>query len=80
MLFVTHSLDDHLISIAPIFAALERAYGWVPELSLSRYLCTSKTRLVTEPSGFVTPRSAGPDPFDTKVSAEVQLFPGRRMI
>ena len=79
MLLVTHSLDNHSISIAPISAA-RRSYGWVPELSLSRYLCTSKTRLVTEPSGFATPRSAGPEPFDTNVSAEVQLFPGRRMI
>ncbi len=41
------------------------------ELSESRYLCTSKTRFVTLPSGFVTFMSAAPEPFETKVSADV---------
>lgn len=36
-------------------------------------------RPVTLPSGFVTFISASPDPLDTNVSAEVQLFPGRRI-
>ena len=52
----------------------------VPELSESRYLCTSKMRFVTLPSGFVTFLSASAEPFETKVSADVQLLPGRRMI
>ena len=52
---------------------------FVPELSLSRYLCTSKMRPVMLPSGLVTLLSAAAEPFETNVSAEVQLFPGRRM-
>lgn len=36
-------------------------------------------RPVVLPSGFVTVRRAGPEPFETKVSAEVQLLPGRRI-
>jgi hypothetical protein len=55
------------------------SYALVPELSLSRYLWTSKIRPVVVPSGFVTVMRAGPDPLDTKVSAEVQLFPGSRI-
>ena len=43
-------------------------------------MCTSKTRFVVLPAGFVTFNSAGPEPFQTNVSAEVQLLPGRRMI
>ena len=37
-------------------------------------------RFVTLPSGFVTFLSASAEPFETKVSADVQLLPGRRMI
>ena len=59
---------------------MKRPYALVPELSLSRYLWTSKTRPVVVPSGFVTVKRAGPDPLDTKVCADVQVFPGRRMI
>ena len=43
----------------------------VPELSLSRYLCTSKTRFVAVPSGFVTFSKAAPEPLDMKAPAEV---------
>jgi hypothetical protein len=43
----------------------------VPLLSLSKYLCTSKTRFVVEPSGLVTLSKAGPDPLEMKVPAEV---------
>ena len=32
------------------------------------------------PSGFVTLERASAEPFEMKVSAEVQLFPGSRMI
>ena len=39
----------------------------VPELSLSRYLCTSNIRPVIEPSGLVTLARAAADPLDTKV-------------
>ena len=49
------------------------------ELSESRYLWTSKIKLVMLPSVFVTLPSAAAEPFETKVSADVQLFPGSRM-
>ena len=41
------------------------------ELSESRYLWTSKMSPVVVPSGLVTVKRAGPEPFDTKVCAEV---------
>ena len=44
---------------------------WVPELSSSRYLCTSKTRFVGEPSGLLTFARAAAEPEDTKDSADV---------
>jgi hypothetical protein len=43
-------------------------------------LWTSNTRFFVVPSGFVTVVSAGPDPSETKLSALVQPFPGRRII
>ena len=43
----------------------------VPELSLSRYLWTSKTRFVAVPSGLVTFSKAGPEPLDMKAPADV---------
>jgi hypothetical protein len=45
----------------------------VPLFSASRYLCTSKMRLVVVPPGFVTPKSAGPLPSETNSEAAVQL-------
>jgi len=52
----------------------------VPLLSESRYLCISNTRLVVVPSGFVTVCSAAKEPLDTRLSAEDQTLPGRRII
>lgn len=54
-------------------------HALVPELSVSKYLWTSKINPVVVPSGFLTVLSAAADPLETKVSAEVQLLPGRRM-
>lgn len=52
----------------------------VPELSESRYLWMSKIRFVVLPSKFLTPLRASREPLETKVPAEVQLLPGRRII
>lgn len=52
----------------------------LPELSESRYLCTSKIRLVVVLSGFVTVRSAAADPVEMKAPAEVYWVPGSRII
>ena len=69
---------SHAASGAHAFATLFVVHSaFVPELSKSRYLCTSKIRPVMDPSGFVTFLSASAEPFETKVSADVQLFPGR---
>ena len=54
--------------------------GCVPELSSSRYLCTSKTRLSVEPSRFLTFANAGPEPEETKDSADVYPVPGSRIV
>jgi len=43
----------------------------VLELSLSRYLSTSNTRLVVLPSGSATLSKARPEPLETKILAEV---------
>lgn len=43
----------------------------VPELSLSRYWCTSKMRLVVLPSGFTTLASAAAEPFEMNAPAAV---------
>jgi hypothetical protein len=51
----------------------------VPELSLSRYLCTSMMRLLVVPSGFLTLFKAAAEPDETKVSALVNPWPGRRI-
>ncbi len=40
-------------------------------MSLSRYLCTSKTRFVVEPSGFFKVSRAAPEPLEMNVYAEV---------
>ena len=71
---------SHAASGAHAFATLFVVHSaFVPELSKSRYLCTSKIRPVMDPSGFVTLFSASAEPFETNVSADVQLLPGRRM-
>jgi hypothetical protein len=49
---------------------------WVPELSLSRYLCTSMMRLLVVPSGFLTLFRAAAEPDETNVSALVKPWPG----
>ena len=40
-------------------------------MSESRYLCTSKMRLVFEPSGFLTLISAAPEPLEINWAADV---------
>jgi len=54
--------------------------GLVPELSKSRYLWTSNMRFVVLPSRFTTFLSASAEPLETNVAADVQLFPGSRII
>jgi hypothetical protein len=46
----------------------------VPFPSELRYLCTSKIKLVVEPSRFVTVESAGPEPSVTKVPVRSSRF------
>jgi len=53
---------------------------WVPLLSESRYLCTSKIRFVVLPSRLVTLIKAPPEPFEIKAPAEVKSVPGRRIL
>lgn len=51
--------------------SFETHSAWVPELSESRYLWTSKTRFVVDLSRLVTVDSAAREPSDTKLPAEV---------
>lgn len=67
---VRYALATGVLEDGQVIEILE-SYLWVPELSLSRYLCTSKIRFLVVPSGLVTVRRAGPDPLETKVCAEV---------
>jgi hypothetical protein len=54
---------SHSASGRQAFSMLFRTHSaFVPELSVSRYLCTSKTRPVKEPSGFLTAESAAAEP------------------
>ena len=53
---------------------------WVPLLSESRYLCTSKIRFVVLPSRLVTLIRAAPEPFEMKAPAEVKSVPGRKIL
>jgi hypothetical protein len=52
----------------------------VPELSESRYLCTSKIRFVVLPSRLVTLIRAPPEPLEMKAPAEVKSVPGSRIL
>ena len=47
--------------------------AWVPELSESRYLCTSKIRSVVEPSASLTLERASALPLSTNAFADVKL-------
>ena len=45
--------------------------AWVPELSESRYLCTSKTRFVVLLSKLTTAESAAAEPLEINAPADV---------
>lgn len=53
---------------------------WSPELSMSRYLCKSKTRSVVELSGFVTVAIVAPHPLLMNVPALEKFVPGKRIM
>lgn len=63
------------------FATLSLTHSvCVPELSESRYLCTSMINPVVELSGFLTSESAAALPELTNDSADVKPLPGRRIM